>query len=67
MAAGHYRSGSSNALPDAAIVGGDFNTNPWTWPESLVPLTATEAIVGQQLAAFDVDHCPQPTSAEPVP
>lgn len=32
------------------IVGGDFNTNPWTWVGSVVPLTSTEAVLGQQQA-----------------
>jgi endonuclease/exonuclease/phosphatase family metal-dependent hydrolase len=33
------------------IVGGDFNTLPWEWVDSAVPLTSTEAITGQQQAA----------------
>ncbi|HEY5936126.1 MAG TPA: endonuclease/exonuclease/phosphatase family protein [Kofleriaceae bacterium] len=38
------------------IVGGDFNTNPWAWVESAVPLLATEAIVGQEQAAVVDDY-----------
>jgi endonuclease/exonuclease/phosphatase family metal-dependent hydrolase len=33
------------------VVGGDFNTAPWAWLEGLVPLTASEAVVGQEQAA----------------
>jgi endonuclease/exonuclease/phosphatase family metal-dependent hydrolase len=36
---------------DRMIVGGDFNTLPWEWVDSAVPLTSTEAITGQQQAA----------------
>ncbi|MEJ7597883.1 MAG: endonuclease/exonuclease/phosphatase family protein [Kofleriaceae bacterium] len=38
------------------VVGGDFNTNPWAWVESAVPLLATEAIVGQEQAAVVDDY-----------
>ncbi len=33
------------------IAGGDFNTNPWTWAGSIVPLTSSEAVLGQPQAA----------------
>jgi endonuclease/exonuclease/phosphatase family metal-dependent hydrolase len=33
------------------VVGGDFNTNPWTWVGSIVPLTSSEAVLGQDQAA----------------
>ena len=33
------------------LVGGDFNTNPWTWVGSVVPLTSSEAVLGQEQAA----------------
>jgi endonuclease/exonuclease/phosphatase family metal-dependent hydrolase len=42
-------------LAAEAIVGGDFNTNPWAWVEGTLPLTATEAIVGQDQARV-IDH-----------
>jgi endonuclease/exonuclease/phosphatase family metal-dependent hydrolase len=42
--------------PDRAIVGGDFNTNPWAWVEAAVPLTGTEAIVGMEQAAVLDDY-----------
>lgn len=43
-------------LDERAIVGGDFNTAPWQWLESLVPLTSTEAIVGMEQAAVLDDY-----------
>lgn len=43
-------------LPDAVAVGGDFNTNPWAWVGSAVPLTGTEAIVGQDQAVVIDDY-----------
>ena len=41
---------------DASLVGGDFNTNPWAWVQSTVPLTGTEAIVGQEQARVIDDY-----------
>ncbi len=38
------------------VAGGDLNTNPWAWLESGVPLTGTEAIVGQDQAAVLDDY-----------
>ncbi len=45
-----------NDIADAAVFGGDFNTNPWAWVESIVPLTSTEAIVGQEQAEVIDDY-----------
>ncbi|MBA2543360.1 MAG: endonuclease/exonuclease/phosphatase family protein [Deltaproteobacteria bacterium] len=42
--------------PDRAIVGGDFNTNPWAWLEASIPLTGTEAIVGMEQAIVIDDY-----------
>ena len=36
--------------PPRTIIGGDFNTLPWTWVGGAVPLTASEAVLGQQSA-----------------
>jgi endonuclease/exonuclease/phosphatase family metal-dependent hydrolase len=33
------------------LVGGDFNTAPWTFVDAFVPLTSSEAILGQEQAA----------------
>jgi endonuclease/exonuclease/phosphatase family metal-dependent hydrolase len=41
---------------DRMVVGGDFNTLPWEWVDSAVPLTSTEAITGQQQAAVVDDY-----------
>jgi endonuclease/exonuclease/phosphatase family metal-dependent hydrolase len=43
-------------MTERAVVGGDFNTAPWQWVESLVPLTSTEAIVGMKQAAILDDY-----------
>ena len=43
-------------LPELALVGGDFNTLPWAWIDTLVPLTATEAVVGQDQAKILDDY-----------
>lgn len=45
-----------NDIPDRVLVGGDFNTNPWAWFDGLVPLTGTEAIVGQEQASVIDDY-----------
>ena len=52
---------------DAAIVGGDFNTNPWAWVQSTVPLTGTEAIVGQEQARVVDDYMLQQGFATAIP
>lgn len=43
-------------LDEVTIVGGDFNTNPWAWVQSTVPLTGTEAIVGMEQAVVIDDY-----------
>lgn len=45
-----------NEIADRVLVGGDFNTNPWAWVDGILPLTGTEAIVGQQQAAVVDDY-----------
>lgn len=45
-----------NEIPDAVVVGGDFNTNPWAWAAGAIPLVGTEAIVGQEQAAVIDDY-----------
>jgi endonuclease/exonuclease/phosphatase family metal-dependent hydrolase len=42
-------------VPDEVLIGGDYNTNPWAWAGT-VPLTSTEAIVGQDQAAVIDDY-----------
>jgi endonuclease/exonuclease/phosphatase family metal-dependent hydrolase len=43
-------------IDERVVVGGDFNTAPWQWVESLVPLTSTQAIVGMNQAAILDDY-----------
>lgn len=43
-------------IPEAVVLGGDFNTNPWAWISGTVPLTSTEAIVGQDQATILDDY-----------
>ena len=39
-------------LPEVALVGGDFNTNPYAWQEGTLPLVPTSQVV-------DTDQAPQ--------
>lgn len=43
-------------LDERAVVGGDFNTSPWSWPGTLVPLTGSEAVIGMKQAAILDDY-----------
>jgi endonuclease/exonuclease/phosphatase family metal-dependent hydrolase len=43
-------------VPEHVAIGGDFNTNPWAWVSSTVPLTSTEAIIGQDQARVLDDY-----------
>lgn len=43
--------------PHDVLVGGDLNTLPWIWVETAVPLTSTEAIIGQDQAQVVDDFC----------
>lgn len=38
-------------IDERLLVGGDFNTAPWAFFEAVVPLTSSEAILGQEQAA----------------
>jgi endonuclease/exonuclease/phosphatase family metal-dependent hydrolase len=53
--------------PDTVVIGGDFNTNPWAWIETLIPLTGTEAIVGQDQAQIVDDYFDALGFATPLP
>jgi endonuclease/exonuclease/phosphatase family metal-dependent hydrolase len=37
-------------IDERALIGGDFNTAPWAFVDALIPLTSTEAVVGQEQA-----------------
>lgn len=43
-------------VPDNVAIGGDYNTNPWAWVSTTVPLTSTEAIIGQDQARVLDDY-----------
>ncbi|MDX2089809.1 MAG: endonuclease/exonuclease/phosphatase family protein [Kofleriaceae bacterium] len=45
-----------NEVDERLVIGGDFNTNPYAWAASLVPLSETEAIVGQEQALVIDDY-----------
>ena len=54
-------------LAARVVVGGDFNTNPWAWVDGIVPLTGTEAIVGQEQAAVLDDYLASRRLASTIP
>ncbi len=45
-----------NDIDERVLVGGDFNSNPWAWSNGIIPLTQTEAIVGQDQASVLDDY-----------
>jgi endonuclease/exonuclease/phosphatase family metal-dependent hydrolase len=47
---------AATQVPEDVAIGGDFNTNPWAWIGGTVPLTSTEAIVGQDQAKVIDDY-----------
>ena len=53
--------------PPTVVVGGDFNTLPWVWIDTLVPLTSTEAIVGQEQAKVLDDYFHELGFETPLP
>ena len=46
-------------LPDTALVGGDFNTNPFAWQDGVVPLVGTSAVVDTDQAPMVDDYMSQ--------
>lgn len=53
-------------VPADVLIGGDLNTLPYAWVETTVPLTATEAIVGQDQASVIDDYMAAQGFAAPV-
>lgn len=53
-------------VPDTVAIGGDYNTNPWAWVETTVPLTSTQAIVGQDQARVLDDYMTAQGFAVPI-
>lgn len=45
-----------NDAGERLVVGGDFNTLPWTWADGAVPITSTDAVTGQHQAAVVDDY-----------
>jgi endonuclease/exonuclease/phosphatase family metal-dependent hydrolase len=54
-------------LPDEVAVGGDFNTNPWAWIGSAIPLTGSQAILDQDQATVLDDYLGGLGFASPIP
>jgi endonuclease/exonuclease/phosphatase family metal-dependent hydrolase len=54
-------------LDGPALLGGDFNSNPYVWVDSAVPLASTEAIVGADQAAILDDYFSQQAFTGAVP
>jgi endonuclease/exonuclease/phosphatase family metal-dependent hydrolase len=52
--------------PSEVVVGGDLNTLPWIWVASAVPLTSTEAVVGQDQAQIVDDYLHAQGFATPI-
>ncbi len=53
-------------LGEPLIAGGDLNTQPWVWLDGTVPLTGTEAIVGQDHAELVDDFMDQNRFAKAI-
>lgn len=47
---------AASDIDERVVLGGDFNSNPYAWAGSLVPLAETEAIVGQDQALVLDDY-----------
>lgn len=45
-----------NDVADDMIAGGDLNTQPWAWVDGVVPLTSTDAVIGQEHARIVDDY-----------
>ncbi len=54
-------------LEGAALLGGDFNSNPYAWVDSTIPLAGTEAIVGSDQAIVLDDYFTQQDFAGALP
>lgn len=58
---------AATQTPERLAFGGDFNTNPFAWLGSTVPLTSTEAIVGQDQATVIDDYMTGLGFVSPIP
>ncbi|MDB4956907.1 MAG: endonuclease/exonuclease/phosphatase [Myxococcales bacterium] len=48
-----------NDAGEQLILGGNFNSQPWAWVDGVVPVTSTEAVVGQDHAQIIDDYLGQ--------
>lgn len=53
-------------VPADVVIGGDLNTLPWTFVDSTVPLTSTQAIVGQDQATVIDDYMVAQSFTAPI-
>jgi endonuclease/exonuclease/phosphatase (EEP) superfamily protein YafD len=56
-----------NEVGERLVFGGDFNTAPWSWVDNLIPLTGTEAIIGQEQAQVIDDYAAENDFAGAIP
>ncbi|MEO8550184.1 MAG: hypothetical protein ABI678_09420, partial [Kofleriaceae bacterium] len=49
-------SAATTDLGDELVGGGDLNTQPWIWLDGTVPLTGTEAVLGESHAEIVDDY-----------
>jgi endonuclease/exonuclease/phosphatase family metal-dependent hydrolase len=56
-----------NEVGEDMVAGGDLNTQPWAWVDGVVPLTSTEAAVGQEHARIVDDYMFQNRFAGAIP
>ncbi|HEX5062700.1 MAG TPA: endonuclease/exonuclease/phosphatase family protein [Kofleriaceae bacterium] len=52
--------------PPVTVVGGDLNTLPWIWVDTAVPLTSSEAVLGQDQAQIVDDYLAAQGFATPI-
>jgi endonuclease/exonuclease/phosphatase family metal-dependent hydrolase len=54
-------------IGETMVAGGDLNTQPWAWVDGVVPLTSTEAVVGQDHARIVDDYMVENGFAGAIP
>jgi endonuclease/exonuclease/phosphatase family metal-dependent hydrolase len=56
-----------NDVGEDMVAGGDLNTQPWAWVDGTVPVTSTEAVVGEEHARIIDDYMAQNRFAGAIP
>jgi endonuclease/exonuclease/phosphatase family metal-dependent hydrolase len=56
-----------NDVGEDMIAGGDLNSQPWPWVDGVVPLTSTDAVIGEDHARILDDYMAQNRFAGAVP